>query len=251
MSPRMLNFIIAISMVGMLFIVVKEKYYPSAQPIQATAQPDQTNQTQIDAASATQADPEIPCKNAYFSFNPKSTWKYKLSTNETFTSTIATASATSVTINSKLASAKEPLTSTLTCKESGIYGLPFIPITSKSIPQTLVDSILLIPSTKELTKSQTWTSTIDLGIQIPFIATNGITIKSTVEKVTDVSATIGSTLDLGSIPANLSPIGNGKILEYTLVKGVGISDLKVMVGQDGKASSGFNITLSRFGVSKQ
>ncbi len=245
MSSRTLNIIIAISMVGMLIIVVKEKYYPSAQPTQAAVEESKAQETHLDAASAVKPDAQVPCKSAYFSFNPKSTWKYKLSTGELFTSSIAKTTDSSVTINSKFSTQKEPLTSTLTCKESGIYGLPFIPITSKSIPQSLVDSILLIPSTKELTKGQTWTSNIDIGMQIPFLGDKGITIKSTVEKVTDISATISSTLDLGSIPASMSPVGSGKILEYTLVKGIGISELKVTAGK------GFNVTLARFEVSKQ
>lgn len=255
MSPRFLNIIIAASMLGMLLIVVKEKYYPRLPSLiesgSGTGGQAQTPQSsQINAVTATKTDPEIPCANEYFNFQKGTAWKYKLSTGALFTSTVASNSASLVTINTTLPPSKEPTTSTLTCRKSGVYGLPFFPITSKSIPQSLVDSILLIPNGKELTNGQSWTSTIDLGIQIPFLSSNGVTIKSTVEKATNQSATIASTLDLGSLPANLSPIGNGKILEYTLTKGIGISSLKLLVGKDGKTSSGFIVSLAHFSASQ-
>lgn len=237
MHPKILNIIIVVSLLGMLFVTIRDTFYPPKQSeIVASELVSPTISNKVASVAKTHIDPEIPCKNEYFNFSKGTTWRYKLSTGAIFTSTVTSSSGSVVTISTKLPTVKEPAISTLTCRKSGVYGLPFIPISSKSIPKNITDSIMLIPNASILQKGSEWTSTIDLGIQ-------GITVKSNVEKITDQTIDVASTLDLGAIPANLSPVGNGKILEYTLTKGIGISTLKFLIGKDGKTSSGFDVTL--------
>lgn len=151
-----------------------------------------------------------------------------MSVGTTFTSTVTESTDSSVTISTKLPSAKDPVISTLTCKKSGIYGLPFIPITSKDIPNSIMNAILFIPPDSRLNQQVEWDSTIDVGVQIPFAA-GGIAIHSKVREFTDDSVTIGSSINMGTslLPGNVQADKNGDILEYTLTKEVGVSSMTI------------------------
>lgn len=234
MSPRFLNVIIALSIIGIAGILLKERFFsaPTAASQVVSAQ------ARVEITPSTAPDPLIPCQSSYFNFQKGTSWKYKLSAGTTFISTIVENASSSATISTKIASAKEPIVSKLTCKQSGIYGLPFIPITSKSIPPSLMNSLLFLPPDVQITKGSVWESPINIGVQIPFTS-KGIAISSTVRKVTENSVTVGSTINVGSglLPENIVPNKNGDILEYTLTKDLGVSAMTV---------AGITATLTEF-----
>lgn len=243
MSPRFLNIIIALSIIGIAGVLVKERFFPSSV-IPASAETQVASaQESVESTPSPAPDPLVPCENTYFNFQKGSAWKYKLSVGTTFTSTVVENADSSVTISTKLPSTKEPVESTLTCKKSGVYGLPFIPITSKEIPASIMDAILFIPPDAQLTQQSQWDSTIDVGVQIPFSA-GGIGIHSKVREFTDNSVTVGSSINMGTslLPGNIQADKNGDILEYTLTKGVGVSSMTV---------AGVTATLTGFNPAKE
>lgn len=225
MSPRFLNVIIALSVVGIVGVLLKERFFPT--PV-ATPQVASAQATAVESTPSPAPDPLVPCKSSYFNFEKGSAWKYKMSAGTTFTSTVVESTESSVTISTKILSVKEPIKSTLTCKKSGIYGLPFVPITSKSIPASIMNAILFIPPDAQLTKTAEWDSTIDVGVQIPF-AEGGIAIHSTIREYADDSVTVGSSINMGTslLPGNIQADKNGDILQYTLTKGVGVSSMTI------------------------
>lgn len=227
MSPRFLNVIIALSIIGISGVLLKERFFPTpiASPQVASAQ----ESAEITPAGLSPApDPLVPCQSSYFNFQKGTAWKYKMTVGTTFTSTVVESTESSATISTKIASVKDPITSTLTCKKSGIYGLPFIPITSKKIPSSIMESILFIPPDSQLSKTAQWDSTVNIGVQIPLVG-DGITIHSKVQDYADSTITIGSSINIGTsmLPGNITPDKNGNILEYALTKGVGASSLTV------------------------
>ena len=228
MSPRFLNFIIALSVVGIVGVLLKERFFPSSViPANAGAQLASAQES-VESTPTPAPDSLVPCKSSYFNFEKGNAWKYKMSVGTTFTSTVVENTESSVTISTKILSVKEPIKSTLICKKSGIYGLPFVPITSKSIPTSIMNAILFIPHDSTLTKDAQWDSTIDIGVQIPLSA-EGIKVHSKIRTVTDETITVGSSINMGTslLPGVVTPDSNGDILQYTLTKGVGVKSMTI------------------------
>lgn len=225
MSPRFLNFIIVLSIVGIAGVLLKERFFP--KPI-GTPQVASAQASVVDTVPTQEPDSLIPCQSSYFNFQKGNSWKYKMTAGASFTSTVIQNTDSSITISTKLPTTKEAIISTLTCKKSGIYGLPFIPITSKSIPTSIMNAILFIPNDSKLTKDAVWDSTIDIGVQIPLVA-EGIKIVSKVRSLTDNTFTVGSSINMGTslLPGTVTPDKNGDILQYTLTKEVGVSSMTI------------------------
>ncbi len=228
MSPRFLNFVIFVSLVGITGILLKERFFPAPAGLSPLggAQVASAQASAVEAVPTQEPDSLIPCQSSYFNFQKGNSWKYKMTGGTTFTSTVLQNVDSSVTISTKLPTTKEAIISTLTCKKSGVYGLPFIPITSKSIPTSIIDAILFIPNDSKLTKDAVWDSTIDIGVQIPLVS-DGIKVLSKVRTLTENTITIGSSINMGAsfLPGTVTPDKNGDILQYTLTKGVGVSSM--------------------------
>lgn len=165
MRQKILNAIIAFSLVGILAISIKNAAFSKNQPSASVTPSTTPNQnTQYN-------DPKISCSNRYFAFEKGTRWRYAITTavatqegkkteKDFFTAVITTASASSITIESRYDSAKnEPVTTELTCRKSGIYGIPFPFLQSMEL-DFLTQSVSLFPPDRPLKKNDVWIFTL-------------------------------------------------------------------------------------------
>lgn len=185
MRKNFLNFIIILSIIGLLIITARD-YYLSKKLISKKVDKiiPTINITQPITKLPLPANPEIPCQHKYFNFKKGTTWQYKLMSeieinkkkqtiNTLFTNKITEASGSSIIIESQFKGEKEKIVNTLICRKNGIYGFPFpllpnsllksIPLSSTIVNFIKLDGpILLLPPEEKLKKGKEW-STVSFG----------------------------------------------------------------------------------------
>ncbi|OGK19651.1 hypothetical protein A3D80_01950 [Candidatus Roizmanbacteria bacterium RIFCSPHIGHO2_02_FULL_40_13b] len=247
MNSRILNAIIIVSLVGIVGISLHDRFFPKKEVVVQAPTITQAPVV-VESAKSSQDTSTAPCQSDYFNFKKGSAWKYKLLVGDVTTSTITATTSSSVTITTVFPK-KEPVETVLTCRKTGVYGLPLALLPEsplQSILSTISGSVLLISTNDTLKVNSSWESPIDINLKIPFISTDGVKVVSTVEKQVGDTLTISSKLILGSIPEGLSPIKNGKVIEYQLQKNVGIKSLKFLVGESASATGSGQLNLVSF-----
>lgn len=185
MSKRILNFVIFVSIVGLLIITARD-YYLSKKLISKKVDKitPTISITQPITKPPPPTNPEIPCQHKYFNFKKGTTWQYKLMSeveinkkkqtiNTFLTNKITEASGSSIIIESQFKGEKEKIVNTLVCKKNGVYGFPFPLVPNsmlKSLPlsTTIINfikpdgPILLLPPEEKLKKGEEW-STVSFG----------------------------------------------------------------------------------------
>ncbi|HLC94653.1 MAG TPA: hypothetical protein VJH96_03740 [Patescibacteria group bacterium] len=170
MQKRWLNRIIIVSIVGIFIFGVKDYLFKKKEiPIAPSL-------SQIPTQKPIPSNPEVPCEHPYFSFKKGTTWKYQTQVTATqeektskiinnFSSTIEEASPSSVLIGTSIQGKKEKITTKLSCRKNGVYGLPFplevffdktaseAAFLTSVIPSS---SFLFLPSSEKLTENTTW-----------------------------------------------------------------------------------------------
>lgn len=234
MNSKILNYVIAISIIGISIISIKDyltelntkkiieaKKTTYKQNIQPTNIPEKIKETK-----------EIPCVNKFFSFKKGTSWDYKVSvdykilnnkqnTTEYFTNKIVATSSSTITIETTYKDKKEKDTTIIYCKEDGLHNIPF-PMLNKI-------STLLIPPDTLITKGNFWNNylTINLPFKLPIsisIPDIDLSLKNNVYKIID--KTVEIYVDVGintAIPIKTTD----RFFRYTLEEKKGISYLGI------------------------
>jgi hypothetical protein len=198
-------------------------------------------------------DKEIPCNNKYFSTTVNSTWNYNLSVPESkefklkkndinFEIKIIESTGSSIllktTINNKSDKSK------LSCRVSGIYGLPF---SVKLLTQILGENItnlqdldmiqyyLFIPAENKIILNGKWSQKITVIPNIlGFVILN--TVNSPASAIFDniirqgfnVTTSIDAGQNIKNVQIDKTPvITKSELMSYTLLDTVGISKLQI------------------------
>lgn len=257
-NNKILNFVIAVSILGIIIAISRD--YLFKRSVQQVAQKDQTVIPTLISTPAVAQLGTVPCKNSFFVFKKGTTWRYKIlnGTKESFlTSETIASTSSSITLQTTFEDTKEKSTSTILCKEDGVYGLPFPIVSFLTQDKTsglgglaqyikIDNNLKLLPEEKLLTSNGTWKTPIPISVSLPIklpISVNlnnnvsGILTKSILNKTNLREITVQSTLDLSGLQgmgiANQNPTGTkatpANILEYKIAEGIGITELKILM----------------------
>ena len=258
MYRNILNFIISFSIVGLIFVFAND-YFFAPKTERKTA----VNLTPTIKLMATinpaKIDPLVNCNSKYFNFQKGTSWRYKMySTIDIkdkdktapknyqyyFTNTVIKASGTSAVIETMFDNDEdEKIQTTLTCKKSGIYGLP-LPLTGPESPRPSVDksrelfklgkigkNVLFIPADNKLKPGESWQSIISIETGLPILSNLNISIKNkiagqrvktTKEKITKTILDVESKIVDFDLPTNSIKLPQGNIFTYSLEENTGV-----------------------------
>ena len=260
MNKSILNFVIFVSIIGLLIITTRD-YYLSKKIVGKKVDKinPTTSITQPTKKPSPLTNPEIPCQHKYFNFKKGTTWQYQLMSeieinkkkqtiNTLFTNKITEASGSSIIIESQLKGEKEKIINTLICRKNGIYGFPFPLLPNsllKSVPlsTTIINfikpsgPILLLPSEEKLKKGKGW-STVSLG-------NLGISLNNKVINEVKQSLLIQSQLKFNQSVLNQTNLTT-QSFNYQLGENVGFLDLNLSLNLETLGKIKINLKLTDF-----
>ena len=285
MSIKLLNIIIVFSLAGLISVGVKDFISPKKPEVITTPiiTPSviYTNQEYIPqlVTQTGSSDPIAYCTNKFFNFNPGVKWQYKIKgqienmqegkeiqqIDETFTNTLENNASYSATIKTKFQKTGTEKTSTMNCRNSGIYGFP-LPIFNDLASSTAASGqlsilkniqlqpLLFLPPDDKLQQGQSWNT--DLGINTGFdisLDSLGVGLINTVTKEEKVTyqgrvitqLTIESKLN-SPLPLNFFGSSDLIKIKSVLLEGIGIKDFEFSIQLKDVTSSAIKLSLLKF-----
>lgn len=230
-NQKNLNYIIVVSIIGIVFIAFRD-YYVSAK-----AQKSPTPQVTPSVKVVEKSDPDILCQHKYFNFKKDAVWRYKISTlvetkegRETttsfFTTRVTRVSSSSVKLTTSFKDQKETVETQLTCKKSGVYGLPF-PITVGVDLSSFLPSLRLLPPDENLKKDQSWQTRLNLAPMIDLPADVPVVLNHKVVGAKGSALTVMTDLVFNEETLKSFNDWTDEILQYELKEGVGIIKMTI------------------------
>lgn len=284
MSVKILNTVIAFSIIGIMTVLIRDYVYRSqissnTETLAKATSEDSTQQATTPSPTPQPKDPSVSCRNSFFPTEVGTTWEYRLATEleikgekkrstNAITNTISKASGPTIVIESTSGDNKNILQTTLTCRESGIYGFPF-PVVDEDLTEFLTSKIDLlgnlgfdlppikfdqnmrfIPSAENFTEGSSWKSTIGVDLGLPVsIGALSLDVVSRVDSITEQNVKGAGSVQVLNIASSMSDDRKADTLAtYSIAEGVGLTLFKVEFASADFGGLKSTLKLTKFSV---
>ncbi len=266
MQTKILNFIIIFSFAGIVSLLAKDYFFPSKTANEIVISPTPTVVV-IEAKKTQNDEPLAPCTNRYFNFQKGTTWKYRLVSeldanknknkiDKTFVNTIIDTTPTSITIETTYSPEKNTKKTVVTCKQTGVHGMPFPYLeegllASSEGQLSLLNNVsfkptLLLPPQDKLVAGGAWQNPIDLKLPIPFfdfqISLDNKVINVSEQQLYGMKRSvidIESKFDTKNLPVDILKKATDQNISSQFAENIGLikSDLSLNLGSIAKIKS--------------
>jgi len=255
LNKVILNFIIVVSILGIGALSAKE--YLSKKTLSQSATASFPTTSVVAPTPTSIPDPLTSCNHTYMALTKGTTWRYSLTSEhikpstksaqlarvkpriDTFTNTVVNVATGSATIETVFSSKKKTKTTRLTCRNSGIYGIPFPLFDLEEITKSQQSSLLsafvklkpiqFLPNQSVLLNGNKWLTTISPQLSIPFLQNSfSFTVENTITNNgnSNNELQVDSKIDTSSLPI---PIFETQSTIYTLSPKKGPTDLSIKI----------------------